>query len=119
MKTTKFLPLCLLITGLFAGVLQAAPINDKCPVTGKDVDEEKTVDVSVGFCCEKCKAKFDKAPGENLKKVADAAEGKCPISGKDVDEDQTSTVTIGVCCGKCQTKVKDDPKKFLADTKAK
>lgn len=119
MKSIKFLPLCLLITGLFTAVLQAEPINEKCPVSGKAIDEAVTVDVPVNFCCEKCKEKFDSEPGKYLKKVAKAEEGKCPISGKDVDAAQTSTVSVGVCCEKCQAKVKEDPKKYLADTKAK
>jgi YHS domain-containing protein len=119
MKTLKLLPLCLLITGLFTAAVHADPINDKCPVSGKAVDETKTVAVSVGFCCEKCKAKFDEAPGKHLAKAAKAEEGKCVMNGKTADAEQTSTITIAVCCGNCQGKVKEDPKKYLADTKAK
>jgi YHS domain-containing protein len=43
----------------------AKPVNAKCPVSGEGIEagftsifETKTV----GFCCDKCKAKFDKDP---------------------------------------------------------
>lgn len=41
------------------------PINEKCCYTGKPVDPAQTSiykGLVVGFCCEKCKAKFDKDP---------------------------------------------------------
>ncbi len=119
MKTTKLLSLGLLLAGFFTAAAHADPINDKCPVTGKAVDAERTVDVSIQFCCGKCKTKFDDAPEKSFRKVSKSDEGKCPISGDDADASHTSTVTIGVCCGNCQGKVKADPKKYIADTKAK
>ena len=39
------------------------PINDKCPVSNKPVDDSHTSYFEgrkVGFCCEKCKSKFDR-----------------------------------------------------------
>jgi len=119
MKTTKLLSFAAVIAALFTATAHAEPINSECPVTGKAVKEGKAVDAEVGFCCEKCKAKFDAEPAKFLTKAAEAEDGKCPISGEPVDEDQTSTVSIGVCCSKCEKKVAEDPKKFLADVEPK
>jgi len=41
------------------------PVNDKCPVSGADINAGfvSTFDgKTIGFCCEKCKAKFDAEP---------------------------------------------------------
>ncbi len=101
----------------FAGssALAADPVNDKCPVSGKDVDASKTVDYTQKFCCEKCVAKFEKDPTAYAEKVAAADEGKCPISGKDVAADQSATVTIGACCSKCVKKISAEPAKFFGE----
>ena len=50
----------------------AKAINSKCPVTGKDVDPTHIVTFegkAVGLCCEKCEAKFVKAPAKIMPKV--------------------------------------------------
>lgn len=88
-------------------------INDKCPNNGKAINPEKTIDVPVNFCCEKCKAKFDKDPVAFVEKVAKAEEGKCPLSGAKAG-DASSTLTIGFCCGNCQGGAKKDPKAAVA-----
>jgi endogenous inhibitor of DNA gyrase (YacG/DUF329 family) len=119
MNITKIFSLAAVAAALFTATAQAEAINDKCPVSGKAVKEGKVVEAKVGFCCEKCKGKFDAEPAKFLKKAAGAKEGMCPVSGKPVDEDQTSTVSIGVCCGKCESKVAEDPKKFLGDVEPK
>jgi YHS domain-containing protein len=118
MKSLKMLLGTLCALAFTTGSMFAGAINDKCPVSGEDVDKDKNVEVSVSFCCENCKGKFDKAPADFFEKVSKAEEGKCPISGKDVDKDQTSTVTVGVCCGKCEKKVKEAPKDFITKVKA-
>jgi uncharacterized membrane protein len=54
------------------------PINEKCCYTGKPVDPAQTSiykGLVVGFCCEKCKATFDKDP------VAEAAKNPL-LAGK-------------------------------------
>lgn len=45
--------------------------NKKCPTSGKPVVDGKTATASmtVGFCCDKCKAEFDKDPKKYLSKV--------------------------------------------------
>lgn len=106
--------------GLFSLVTASAgAINEKCPVSGKDVKAGKGADVEFSFCCEKCKGKFDKAPGDYLKVAATAEDGKCPISGKAPDKTVTSKVTVGTCCGECEEKVKANPKSFLGKVEPK
>ena len=111
MKTISILvgSLLLSLTPVLAG-----PINKDCPVKGRAVDGSKAVEISVGFCCGRCKAKFDKDPAALLAKVAETEDGKCPISGRDVDEDATSKIAVAVCCNGCKGKVEGDPKAYLA-----
>lgn len=48
------------------------PANKKCIMNpSKDVNKDKTATASmtVGFCCEKCKAEFDKDPKKHIAKV--------------------------------------------------
>ncbi|PWU09471.1 MAG: ribonuclease inhibitor [Verrucomicrobia bacterium] len=48
------------------------PINQKCPVSGKPVDTTKTVVQNgkvVAFCCDDCKAEFQKDPKPYLAKL--------------------------------------------------
>jgi len=92
-------------------------INDKCPLSGKAVADDATLDVKVPFCCENCKGKFDKDPAKFIEKVAKAEEGKCAISGKDAG-DASSTLTIGFCCNNCKGKAEKDVKATLAKVKA-
>ena len=50
----------------------AKPINDKCPITGKDIVPNLTSSYEgklVAFCCEKCKAAFDQDPKPSLAKL--------------------------------------------------
>lgn len=48
-----------------------SPVNTKCPVSNKDVKKENTsaASMTVAFCCEKCKAEFDKDPKKHIDKV--------------------------------------------------
>jgi YHS domain-containing protein len=115
MKTNRIIALVLSVFALTLVNSFAGAINKTCPVKGKAASKEASVDVT--FCCDKCKAKFDKDPVAYMEKVADAKEGKCPMSGKDVDAAQKSTITVGVCCDGCKKKVEADPKKYLKDVK--
>ena len=96
---------------------EAKPINDVCPVKGKDADGSKSVEYTATFCCEKCVAKFEKDPAKYAEKLASAEEGKCAFSGKDLDPEATATVKIAVCCGGCKKKVAADPLKYLGEIK--
>ena len=104
----------------------AAPINEKCPVSGQPINEGFTSifeDQTVGFCCDKCKAKFDKEPANFAEKLggkqADAGPFNklCPLSGEPVKADQVSTfegLEVAFCCGKCKGAFDKEPKKFAA-----
>jgi uncharacterized membrane protein/YHS domain-containing protein len=65
---------------------ESKPANTKCPVSGKDIDPSKTSVYEgnvVAFCCENCKAAFDKDPKPHLAKLTLApppAETKKPCS---------------------------------------
>ncbi|MBI5851024.1 MAG: hypothetical protein HZB39_08340 [Planctomycetes bacterium] len=53
----------------------AEPFNAMCPVSGKDVDKTVFSDFEgkrVGFCCTKCKAKFDADPAAFKEKLGAA-----------------------------------------------
>jgi YHS domain-containing protein len=60
----------------------AVAVNTNCPVTGKPVDRNKTTRHEgrlVAFCCDTCKATFEKDPKSYLAKLglpAAAAEKK-------------------------------------------
>ena len=59
-----------------APVVDAKPVNTKCPLSGDDVDPTFTAVFeakTVGFCCDKCQAKFKADPKKYADKVvADA-----------------------------------------------
>lgn len=113
---------CLFALTAFIGFAQAADkeeapalFNDKCPVSGKDVNESKTSAYKVEFCCNNCKGKFDKNPAKFIAKAAKGEEGKCIFSGKEAKA--SSTLTVGFCCGGCKGKFDKDPGKFIAKVK--
>ncbi|MGB1124746.1 MAG: hypothetical protein ACPG4Q_06045 [Phycisphaeraceae bacterium] len=106
----------LVLLTLCLGITQADEkaktlFNDKCPISNRDVNESKTSDYKVEFCCKKCKAKFDDAPGTHMDKVAKAEPGTCIFNGNPAKT--SSTLTIGFCCGGCKGKFDDDPKKYI------
>lgn len=118
-----------IIAGIFmAGAAQADPANKTCPVSGKAIDATKTTEVSVtvGFCCEKCQAKFEgdaAAKDAAVKKYAGSkdspANTKCDTSGKDVNKEKTAkaSMTVAFCCDKCKAAFEKDPKKYIAKVK--
>src|SRR5688572_19942944 len=95
---------------------KAAPINDKCPLSGKDIDASKSSDVKVSFCCGNCKGKFEK-DASSISKVDKLPNEKCPLSGKAVAADASTSVAVGFCCGNCKSKFDADPAKFLGKVK--
>jgi len=111
-----------LVAALFlgAGVASADPVNKLCPVSGKAGDPAVIVKYSkkIGFCCEKCKGKFEKDPASFAEKIASykADSKKCLISGEDADAEQSVEykAEISACCDKCEAKIKAEPDKFIA-----
>ncbi|HEV3024764.1 MAG TPA: YHS domain-containing protein [Pirellulales bacterium] len=90
----------------------------KCPVSGKAVKDDKTVDykgAKVYFCCENCPKAFDKdktkyATKANMQLVQtkQAKQEKCPIAGKDLNKDtatKVGDVEVSFCCNNCKGKV--------------
>ena len=60
------------LTFVAAGLASAAPANTECPVSGKPVKADQTVKhdgKEIGFCCAKCKAKFEADPSKFADKV--------------------------------------------------
>ena len=111
-----------MVAALFvgAGVVSADPVNKLCPASGKAGDPAVIIKYSkkIGFCCDKCKAKFEKDPASFGDKIADykTDSKKCIVSGKDVDTAQTLEykAEISACCTKCEAKIKAEPDKFIA-----
>ncbi|MHC4550970.1 MAG: hypothetical protein ACYTEZ_19645 [Planctomycetota bacterium] len=109
-------------------------LNLTCPIGGKEVDDETTLDwggVRVHFCCPGCEKKFKKNPAKALAKLGiktlkakkgkprvDLANAKCPIMGGATKE-RVFSVQAGVrvrhCCPGCGGKAgKDLAKTFAA-----
>jgi hypothetical protein len=95
-----------------ASTLRAADL--KCPVSGKPVDETKTVDFNggkVAFCCENCPKAFNASPAKfaakaNLQLVQSKQlkQAKCPLTGRPCAPDKSvevAGVKVGLCCGGC------------------
>lgn len=109
------------MVGKVAEVPAGKVVNAKCPVSGKAVDAEQTAvyhGAKVGFCCEKCLAKFEADPAPLAAKIAfdTAANEKCIVSGKAVDAEQVAkfTAAVAFCCEKCKGKFDKDPDKSIA-----
>jgi len=104
--------------------ITATHINSKCPISGKAVDDSKTVDhngQTVALCCGKCEKSFTADPGKYASKIVadNAGNDKCPISGKAVDAAQVAVYTknVGLCCGKCKKKFDGDPDAMITKVK--
>lgn len=88
-----------------------------CPVSGADAKREQAVDYKekkVFFCCEKCKAAYEKEPAKyaqkanwQLAQTRQFVQTKCPLSGGAVDKAQAveiGGVKVAFCCGDCKGK---------------
>ena len=101
-------------------------VNTLCPVSCKPVNPAKTVvheGKTVAFCCDDCKAQFQKDPKPFLARLAPAADSKvavntlCPVSCKPVNPSKTVVhegKTVAFCCDDCKAQFQKDPKPFLA-----
>ena len=94
----------------------AGTVNDKCPLSGKDV-ANATSDVEIKFCCEKCVGAYEKDPVKVLNKLTKVPNDKCPVSGKAVGEEK-ATASVGFCCNNCKGKFDEAPEKFVKKIKA-
>jgi len=96
----------------------AAPVNDTCPVSGREVSETATTTHEghrVAFCCTNCKSQFSSWPAAkksefvaaSLAAAGDTINSTCPISNKEVDGSTVGSHgghRIAFCCGNCQAK---------------
>ena len=91
----------------------------KCPVSGKDINPDATVDYRGGkvyMCCPGCPKAFAKnnekfAAKANHQLVATGqfVQKACPLTGKPAKDDKVvdaSGVKVGLCCPGCEGKVK-------------
>ena len=97
-----------------------------CPLSGKACNPEATValdGVTVGFCCNNCKGKVEKADDKVIAALGgDLAKGftaqtKCPISGKPIDPAQSveyKSKKVFFCCDGCPSEFEKDPSKYTA-----
>ena len=91
-----------------------------CPVSGKAVSDDFTVDHNGGtvyLCCGKCVEAFEKDATKFTTKAnyqlfatGQATQIGCPMSGGDLADDLVSTlgenkVKVGYCCKHCKKKV--------------
>ena len=104
---------------LFGASVSAADLsNAKCPISGKDVDEDASIeykDSDLYFCCNGCPkafqkdtAKFATKANQQLVVTGQAVQEKCPISGgktKDGTALAVGGVEVSFCCKNCRKKV--------------
>lgn len=106
---------------------------DTCVVSGekleKDVVTFEVDGTTFKTCCEKCKAKVEKAPAEFAKKLEEASKQAqlahyplaiCPISGKKLGgmgepvQLMLEGTLVQLCCKSCVKKAKAAPKEMAA-----
>jgi YHS domain-containing protein len=105
----------------------------KCPVSGKAVSKDASVDykgAKVYFCCNNCAAKFAKETAKyavqaNLQLVVtgQAVQKSCPLSGGKTDASTALDVSgakVAFCCNNCKGKISkmkpaDQVKKIFTD----
>lgn len=116
--------IALLVAGIAGGVLFAEEVASvdfskiKCPVSGKPVKEDATVDYKehkVYLCCEGCPtafkkdtAKFSAKANRQLVRTKQFEQVACPISGKPAKAEVSAKVgemEVGMCCNGCKGKV--------------
>lgn len=108
-------PLCLVAS---EATFKKDAVNDKCPMKGDDVAADKTTDITVKFCSDACKAKFEKDPGAFLAKIDKVPNTKCPVDAKAPKEIE-GTLTVAFCCGNCKGTFDADQSKNISKVKPK
>ena len=112
---------CAVLITVVAVNVNAGPKLDgvKCPISGKKVLADKSVDYKGGevfFCCANCPTAFAKSTDKfatkanhQLVQTGQFTQTACPIkAGKPVNPDKTCDVAgvkVAVCCGGCQGKL--------------
>src|SRR5262245_21280626 len=107
----------LLVAMIVAAVYAEVKLDGvKCPVSGKPVKADKTVDykgAKVYFCCENCPKSFNAEKhgtkaNYQLVQTGQAKQKACPISGEKIDASTKIKVgksEVAFCCNNCTGKV--------------
>lgn len=96
-----------------------------CPFSGGPVKDDTKVKIDgteVGFCCNNCKGKVEKAEDKVATVFATLAKGftlqtTCPVSGKAIDVSKSVEQDgrkVFFCCGGCPDAFQKDPEKFAS-----
>jgi YHS domain-containing protein len=95
----------------------AAPVNEKCPLSGNAISKDATY--SVGFCCGNCQGKFSSDPAKSIAKVKAAPiNNECPFSGDAIKATATyKGDLIGFCCNNCKGKFEKDAANLIKKVK--
>jgi YHS domain-containing protein len=95
--------------------------NEKCPVTGKAVDKNQSVEVDgqrVYTCCKNCvpkvKADFKGMVAIAYKDAKKIDNKTCPVSGHPIAGDKVKAMTwqghtLSLCCGDCEKAFLKEP----------
>jgi YHS domain-containing protein len=96
-----------------------------CPISGRPVNDETTVEVGhakAGFCCKNCLAKYNEANDDGKLEIlfGDLEKGftrqtKCPVSGKPINAEHVVEFEgkkVYFCCPNCPAAFEADPAKF-------
>ena len=97
---------------------EKAEVKVVCPVSGKPINKQHSVDYKKGevyFCCPNCPKAFAKNPKKfatkanlQLVQTEQYVQKACPISGRKLNPAQSLTikgVEVGFCCPNCKGKV--------------
>jgi hypothetical protein len=120
MKARLCLAAIAVVALVAATTLRAADKPElKCPVSGKAVDETKTVEFNggkVAFCCGNCpkafeanKEKFAAKANLQLLQSEQIKQVKCPLTARPIADDkvvEVEGVKVGLCCAGCLGKAK-------------
>jgi YHS domain-containing protein len=97
----------------------AVRLQTTCPVGGEKIDKTVHADHEghrVYFCCENCKAAFEKEPATYVKKLQDQGitvaklQTECPVMGGAINKSSyvdRNNKRIYFCCDGCKDKVTD------------
>lgn len=124
MKTRFGLAALLLVVVAVVGTLRAADAPKdplaaaKCPVSGKAINKDASVDFNGGkvyFCCPNCPAafkadtaKFTAKANHQLALTGQIEQIGCVLNGKKVNPEASldiDGVKVGFCCNNCKGKV--------------
>ena len=95
-----------------------------CPLTGKPINEEKTLEIAgakVGFCCGNCLGKAKEAGDDAIELVfakfdkGFTLQTECPVSGKPIKADKMVEYKgekVYFCCPNCPKAFEAAPEKF-------